>query len=180
MKNFKLLPLVSLLLSMLLFGCGGGNGQALPQKTAVMTFGVTSTARLTAPINGIKVVAQLPPGVTVATDPADPRILVVGPTGLTGIKTSASVPFARYSASVRQVIFDVNDSSGDQSGIGLGDFARLTCSVNQGTTLTENDFITLNTPLPKFSVFGFDPNAVVNPVDLTSKIRSTLKVTFGF
>jgi len=180
MKKFKLHTLFSLFLSMQLFGCGGGNDQVLPQKTAVVTFGITSTARLTAPINGIKVITQLPLGVTVATDPANPRTLVVGPGGLTGIKTSASVQFARYSASVRQVIFDVTYSSSDQSGIGLGDFARLTCNVNQGITLTENDFLTLNTPLPKFSVFGFDPTAAVNPVDLSSKSRSTLKVTFGF
>lgn len=179
MKNLTLHTVFLLFLSMQLYGCGG-NDQALPQKTAVVTFGITSTARLTAPINGIKVVAQLPAGVTVATDPVDPRIMVIGPSGLTGIKTSASVQFARYSASVRQVIFDVTDSSGGQSGIGLGDFARLTCSVNQGITLTEKDFLTLNTPLPKFSVFGFDPTATVNPVDLSGKTRSTLKVTFGF
>lgn len=177
MKKSALVGMLFMMLILPLAGCGGGGSSGggdapLAQKTATITFGVMSTATLGGvPINGIHVVAKIPAGVTVATDPANPRVISGG---LAGLKTNGSLPFGRYSATTREVVFDVIDT-GNQSGIGFGDFARLTTTVMSGTNLSAEQF-----PLPGYKVSGYDPNAAVNPVDLTGKTKPALKVTFGF
>lgn len=173
MKKSALVGMLSMMLILPLAGCGGGGGGGgdtpLAQKTATVTFGVMSTVTLgSVPITGIHVTVQLPAGATFSSpgEISDTKILA-------GMNGAALLAPGNYASSLNQVTFDVTN----MSGITWGDFARLTCDVTPGTTLTEGTFTAANTPFPAFKAVGYDAG---NTVDLTGKIRPVLKVTFGF
>ncbi len=174
MKKTTLFGLATLFITLQLTGCGGGGGEPpRQQKTAILTFGVISTATLSSvPINAIKVTASLPSGVTVPIK--ENTANEIDPSALKGLKNA--IVLGSYSASVRKITIGVIDNSSNLSGIGLGDFARLTLPVTPGTTLSENDFTNLNNPFPFFEAVGFSSgNSVV-----LDKTKPTLKVDFGF
>ena len=153
-----------------LAGCGGGSGpeSSTQQKTANLTFGILSTATLQGvPINGIHVTATLPAGMTIITDAGNRQIT----SGFTPLKSNVSFPIlGRYSATTRQVVFDVYDTSTDQSGIGFGDFATLTGTVPAGTPAPEEGDFHLS-----MEATGYSYSAADGIVDLTGKTRPTIK-----
>ncbi len=180
MDKIRLAGLLLLMLTIPLSGCGGGGGGgASPpqQKSAVITFGVISTASLHAvPINGIQFTTKLPAGVTVPIELG--TVNVIKSSALAGIKTNVTI-LGSYSGAVQRVTIGVADTSSIQDGIGLGDFIRLTCTVSSGVTLSENDFKNLNAPFPAFKVSSHD-SGTGNTVDLTGSTKPTMAVTFGF
>lgn len=119
----------------LLAGCGGGGGSTPSPvaKSTAVAFGLRDTfGNLTTPIKGIQITATLPAGTTPNTLP-DNRELVIGETGLKGLGNNIFIPFGRYSATTRQVLFSVV-ANPITTSIALGDFARLTYNTDQGTT----------------------------------------------
>jgi len=152
----------------LLAGCGGGGGSTpspVAKSTAVV-FGLRDTfGNLTTPVKGIQITATLPAGTTPNTDPSDNRALVIGETGLKGLGNNIFIPFGRYSATTRQVLFTVV-ANPITTSIVLGDFARLTYNADQGTTP------------PVVSEFQVTDYKVSGPnsVDISSRVAPTLNL----
>lgn len=149
MIYIKLLLGTMLILCILVVtGCGGGAGTETgggqqQVSTATIVFSVTSTARLPIRVNNMQITANLPNEVTCTTNP-------VGKANVWEISTTA------FTVAPKQITFVVKDASQTQSGNQMGEFARLTCSINAGASLTESSFTSINNPFPAFDAVGFD------------------------
>jgi hypothetical protein len=115
-------------------------------------------------------VATLPEGVTVATKPGTAEIL----SGvLQGTDNSGQALFGTYSAAIRKVKISVLSVS--SADIGIGSYAKLTCTVLPGYTLTAAMFSTIN-PI-EFEATGH------SGIDLTlavPPVLSKISATFGY
>ncbi len=162
MKQF--LALFSIILTSILTGCGGGGGtetgsgqQQAP--TAIIVFSVTSTARLPIRVNNMQITANLPNEVTCTTNPV-------------GKANAWRTDSAVFTVSPKQITFAVSDASQTQSGNQMGEFARLTCSVNTGASVTESSFTSINNPFPAFDAVGFDANGSSIRISSTDLVRN--------
>jgi hypothetical protein len=170
----------ALLLS--LTACGGGGGgtsanQTPPStsKTATISFSVISTARLTAPVQGVQISALLPAGVTVATDAGSTTLSSAALATGNGITSANRQVYGTYSAAIRKVKITVVTTEDTFRG---GEFAKLTVSYPATTTLTTTDFTSANAPLfPFFEAGGYVLGS--GSVDLTGKLRASLGVVFN-
>jgi hypothetical protein len=160
MNRKNIMIVAALLMSTLWGGCGGGGGSSdLPQKSAEVTFG-TSSNDPTVQIRGISLVTTLPAGVTVATEPGSTQISTASLKGI-GVQV-----FGRYSAAIRKVTIATVPGT-----IALGPYARLTCSVLPGFTLSESAFTSI---IPvDFQPIGQGGIALTN-------VLPTTAVTFGY
>jgi hypothetical protein len=157
-KNF--LKIATLFIVALFSGCGGGNGAVnLPQKSAEVTFGTTSSDPAVQ-IKGIFLVTTLPAGASVATEPGSNQISAASLKGV-GVQV-----FGSYSAAIRKVKIGTLNGT-----IALGPYARLTCDISPGITLQESAFTSI-VPL------DFQPTGQ-GGINLTT-VKPTTAVTFGY
>lgn len=166
MKYFNMASAMLLLSSLLIAGCGGGAGTETDSgqqqvSTATIVFSVTSTARLPIRVDNILITANLPSEVTCTANPA-PKA--------NAWNLSAS---ANYSVTPKQITFAVQkDGSQSQAISQMGEFARLTCSVTAGASLTESSFAGINNPFPAFDAVGFDTNGSSVRISSTDPLRN--------
>lgn len=162
MKQF--LALFSTILASILTGCGGGAGTETGSgeqqtRAATIVFSVTSTARLPIHVNNMQITANLPNEITCTTNPV----------GRANVWKTDS---ALFTVSPKQITFAVSDASQTQAGDQMGEFARLTCSVNAGASVTENSFTSINNPFPAFDAVGFDVNGSSIRISSTDSLRN--------
>lgn len=146
--------------SMLVFGCGGGGGGSstpapAPATTAVVTLQTTGTPSAT--YKGMDLTVTLPAGVTVATDPLNPKQTAVGVLKLSGVFSRYSTQitprpfFGRYSSAGagKPAAVIIGIASGTVS-LPVGEFATLNCGLASGTTTVSlTDFSVVN-----FAAYG--------------------------
>jgi len=152
MKRILLCISATCLMLQVVVGCGGGAGTdsqtpVNQATTAAITFGLISTSH-PAPIRGIEIKMTLPQGLSVKTVSNTNQI---DSSVLKGLKNSASLSAnGTYSASTNQLDIIVLDISGNVSGIGFGNFAQLTCNLQNGVSVSQ-----LSLPAPTlFDVQG--------------------------
>ncbi|HET6420184.1 MAG TPA: hypothetical protein VFG19_08515 [Geobacteraceae bacterium] len=124
-----------------LSGCGGGGGgtsSGPTSTTAVVSLTVTNTQPLPAQINGIHIEFNLPAGVSVATDSANPNQIsstaLVAGSALDAIPAADKLVLGSYTANTRLVSISVSGTS----GFSPGEYARLTCVAAPGVTLGQS------------------------------------------
>jgi len=128
MYRYTILLIAALLTSALWTGCGGGGGSTnLPQKSAKVTFGTTSSDPAVQ-ISGVFIAVTLPAGVTVATEPGSNRISAASLQGI-GFQV-----FGRYSAPIRKVTIGTLPAT---SPLPLGPYAELNCDLQPGVTFSD-------------------------------------------
>lgn len=178
--NHVLKAIIPLSLFLILTACGGGGGTTpsppppIP-KTATISFSVISTARLTAPVQGVQLSAYLPVGVTVATNVGSTTLSSAALTVGSGITGANRQVYGSYSAPIRKVKITVATTEDTFRG---GEFAKLTVSYPATITLTVTDFSSLNAPsFPFFEAGGYVVGS--GSVDLTGKLRASLGVVFN-
>jgi hypothetical protein len=144
MKNIRSAWCVTLLLVLLLAGCGGsGGGTAGPSQPtkAVLTLTTEGTLPATTQIYGIDATIDLPSGVTVRATTsalnASIKVLDADVAGTTGSASGAEIFQATIPASSPSPISVIIGKSG---GFSLGDFAVVNCDIVTGTTLTAGSF----------------------------------------
>lgn len=171
----------SLSLTLSLAACSGGGGTAInetPQpasKTATISFSIISTARLTAPVQGVQLSAYLPVGVNVVTDPGTTILSSGTLTFGSGLTSANRQVYGSYSAPIRKVKIIVVTT---EETFRSGEFAKLTVSYPETTILSANDFTSINTPsFPSFEAGGYVVGS--GSVDLTTKLRASLGVVFN-
>jgi hypothetical protein len=162
MKQF--LALFGIIITSILTGCGGGAGTETGSgqqqaSTATIVFSVTSTARLPIRVNNMQITANLPNEITCTANP-------IGKANVW--KTDSAI----FTVSPKQITFAVSDASQTQSGNQMGEFARLTCSINAGASLTESSFTSINNPFPAFDAVGFDTNGSSIRISSTDSLRN--------
>lgn len=128
-------------LFLLLSGCGGGTGNAVPLP---VNKGIILSANLkqgippasVPPIVGIEVTFVLPKTATPILD--TPVSLQISETGLKGLNTNGSVSAGSYDPVTGTVHFFLlpNDVA---IGLGTGDIARLTYETSSGAALTPQE-----------------------------------------
>ncbi|GEM_PF-3996012 len=157
MKRFLLFASLALLP---LSGCGGG-GSTSPQPTnKAVVFGIFGN--LTTAVRGIQVTATLPRGVF---PNHTGNVLRLEEKGLKSLKGTAQV-FGSYSARTNRVYLGVIPTTASLD-IGLGDFARLTYTVDPAVAAPpEADF-----QQATFLVSG--PNAT----DISARVTTSVKLT---
>lgn len=162
---------------MILFGCGGGgdSGGAVddsylfPAGTATLTFSAMSTATLPAPISGIDFIVTLPQGMSVTTSGNSGQIAVASVTAGSAL-SGTNLAYGSYSASTRTAHLTMATTS---NTFRAGEFLRLSCNVDLGSTITLADVKALNAPVNIIGASGYDPVAR-STVSLTDKIAVTL------
>lgn len=160
MHRSIILIIAALLTSALWAGCGGGGGSGpLPQKSATMTFGTTSS-NPAVQLGGVSIAVVLPAGANVATEPGTNQISAASLQGV-GVQVLGS-----YSAPIRKV--KIGTLPGN---FPLGSYAKLVCDVLPGVTLAESDFTSI-TPL------DFQPTDPQGN-DLNT-VQSSISVIFGY
>ena len=127
-----------------LSGCGGGTNSSGPTSTtAVVSLSVTATQPLMPQIEGIHIEFNLPAGVSVATDPADPNQIsstaLVAGSALDAIPAANKMVVGSYTSNTRLVSISVSGPS----GFNAGEYARLTCVVAPGVTLSQSTIAAL-------------------------------------
>ena len=143
-------------------GCGGGGGSAPapPQKTATITFSTVSGAH-TAPLEGIQLTTTLPAGA---------RIFKNITSALKGQNDTGQIGGRLY---VHPNVSFVVTPTDLTIPIKFGTFARLTCDVEPGFTLSQNSF-----SVSDIQMTGTDASG--NSVNLVPQIPVMLSVSFGF
>ena len=169
--SWRSIAVVMMLAGMaVLYGCGGGSGGsgyiAIPHSTqAVVSFSAISSAHPPVQISGINVTVTLPSGVSVSTESGTSQIsssaLVAG-SALDSLPAGNKMVLGSYDSATQRVSI----SAIGTSSFGSGEYARLTCTVAAGTTLSQSGIVALNTPPAAFQVFGYDNNN--NTVPLTA------------
>ena len=164
-----IVPLVMLL------GCGGGGGGTgitpLAQKTATVEF-ATSTTNTGVVLKAVYIVVRLPAGVTVATKPGSNEISDVVLKGV----NSAQLQASSYIAADNEVRIPVITST-IISGFPVGVFARLTCDIAPGKTMTDAQFSSL-TPV-EFQATGASGIDLTDPVNSNPPIVPKISATFN-
>lgn len=135
--------------TMALFGCGGGGGGSTVgegSKPPVGTTPTTAVVKLSAEtlpagtsLSGLGLTLNLPAGVTVKTDAAG----VVAPGTVAGPGGTASTGIlAEFTpaAPPAQAKLALALTSAEKQGLGIGEFATVTCDVAPGTTPSAADF----------------------------------------
>lgn len=171
----KILVAATMLLCLTACG-GGGGGSAQPpqQKTAALTFSTISGAHTT-PLQAIQLKVKLPDGVTIP----DLATALTTPSG-------NNITPGVYSAANQTASFIVTPADIINSPvIKFGQFAKLQCDVIPGTTLDQNNFVTLNTPFPELLMSGLingttDFINIYDPITNPTGIKVELSVTFGY
>ncbi len=111
--------------------------------TAVVAFSAISSAQLPAQISGIYIDVVLPPGVSVPTDPANPKQIsataLVAGSALDSLPAANKVVMGSYSSAGRLVRI----SAVGPTGFGPGEYVRLTCVVAPGVTLPQSEVAAL-------------------------------------
>ncbi len=170
--NWKVITgILMLSLMSALYGCGSGDGgkvifplySAKGSTTAVVSFSTISSSALPNLIGAITITTILPPGVSVPTDPSNPRL--ISSSALVTGSALALIPDdglskiiqGDYSSAGRQVRITV---AAALSGFGTGEYARLTCTVDPGATLTTAGFNALNSPPPGFEAYDVLANDI--------------------
>lgn len=145
-------------LSMMVFGCGGGGEgggtQTAPPTVAVLTLGTVGTP--SASYKGIELTVNLPATVTVKTDPLNPKQTAAGVLKLTG-------PFAAYSSQVlprplwgryssagagKPSAVMISIASGT-ANFPVGQFVTMTCDLASVTSVSPSDLSIVN-----FAAYG--------------------------
>ena len=159
-----------------LSGCGSDeisyapDNYVIPAGTTTLAFTAISTARLDSAIGGIDMAVVLPAGMSVVTESGSNRITA------TAVQPGAALPgtslaFGRYSsAPVRKARLTMGTVSTTYRS---GEFLRLTCTVDQGTSISVADLRTLNNPVELIKAAGGDTS---NSYDLTGKVRLRLEL----
>ena len=166
-----------LALIVLLLGCGGGGGGGAAvvttpaQKTATVEF-ATTTTNTGVVLKAVYIVVRLPAGVTVATKPGTTEISDVVLKGV----NSAQLQSSSYIAADNEVRIPVITST-IISGFPVGVFARLTCDVAPGKTMTESQFSSL-TPVV-FQATGANGVDLTDPVNSNPPVAPKISATFN-
>ncbi|MBI5655914.1 MAG: hypothetical protein HZC44_03425 [Geobacter sp.] len=163
---------------MTLFGCGGGgdSGGAVddrylfPAGTATFTFAAMSTATLPAPISGIDFTVTLPQGMSVTTTSGNSGQIAVASVTAGSALTGTNLAYGSYSASTRTAHLTMATTS---NTFRAGEFLRLSCNVDLGSTITLADVKALNSPVNIIRASGYDLVAK-STVNLTDKIAVAL------
>ena len=159
MNRIALIIASSSLSLLVLSGCGGGGGSSVQQqKTATITFSTVSSPH-TAPLQGIQITERLPTGASVSNLS----------TALVGLNNTGQVVPGLLAPP--DFTFGVQPTA--TGPIKFGPFAKLTCQVAPGVTLTEGSFSIIDKQLT-----GKDASGTT--VDLVPQIPVKLSVTFGF
>jgi hypothetical protein len=149
--------------SAVFFGCGGGGGGGgsttdVPPPptptTAVLTLKTSGVPSI--PYKGIEFAVNLPAGVTVRTDPANPKQTAPGVLMLSGAFAPYSTQvsprpfFGRYSSAGagKPITLTVVIASGT-AAFPVGEFATLNCDLAGVTTASLSDFSVVN-----FAAYG--------------------------
>lgn len=183
MKRLPALLLMPPLL--LLLACGGGGGStptggtgtpsgptALSPGAHTLGLSVTMASAAKAPVSGLSLIVQLPPGVTVATTAGDPSPLAGGVLSAGSALTGTVLLSGTYSAATRQAkLFLAHTPTTAWSGQAL----KLVFTVPSGSTVLETDLQTLNAAPTAFKVVGVDTTSH-STVVLTPQATLTLKV----
>lgn len=168
-KIFSSISLIALLLSLQACG-GGGDAGVVPlvQKTAIVEFAVSTTnTDASAVAKGVTMVVRLPAGVTVTTDPGSTTISGV-PVGTNNF----SVLFPTYVAANNEVTINATNVNNTSANV---IFARLTCDVKPGYTLTAEQFSSIVPDVYEPVGPGGADLALVNP-----PVLSKISATFGY
>jgi len=173
--TLKLTPLA--LACMTLFGCGGGGGSGavddsylFPAGTATLTFSAMSTATLPTSISGIVFSVKLPQGMNVATTSGGSGQIVTTSVTAGSALTGTNLAYGSYSSSTRTAYLTMATTS---STYRAGEFLRLSCAVDTGSTITLADVKALNSPVSIIEASGFD-TVTTSTVNLTDKLAVTL------
>ena len=157
---------------LLLSGCGGGTGNALPLPvnkgiilSANLKPGIPAT---TLPIVAIDVTFVLPAGATPILDPNGSLALYIHETGLKGLNPNGSVPAGNYDQTTRTVHFILlpNNVAND---LGTGDIARLTYETASGAELSPQEIQQLQQTL-LFKVSG--PGSI----DISGQVEPSVRI----
>jgi len=176
MKTTLKLTLLALA-CMTLFGCGGGGGSGavddsylFPAGTATLTFSAMSTATLPTSISGIVFSVKLPQGMNVATTSGGSGQIVTTSVTAGSALTGTNLAYGSYSSSTRTAYLTMATTS---STYRAGEFLRLSCAVDTGSTITLADVKALNAPINIIGASGYD-TVTKSTVSLTDKLAVTL------
>jgi len=163
---------VSLVAALQFTGCGSGSGSGssdiLPPKTAKIVFSADATAALPVPVRTLKIVANIPAGVSVP----------LNPNGTPVFSTPKSGAFTGGSFIPPLLTITLADAT-SPAGLGdvtVGTFAEIVVSYPAGSALTEASFTGINNPFPEFTASGLDSS--MTTVNLTGNLNPSMKVTF--
>lgn len=172
--------LVMALMTLTLYGCGGGGGDGgvapitdsyvFPAGKATITFTAMSTAKLAAPISGIDLSLVLPQGMSVTTASGSSGQIesasVIPGSALTG----TNLAFGSYSVANRKTHLSMVTTS---DSFRSGEFLRLICTVSANTTITLGG-LKSGSPVTVVNAVGYDPVS-----KSTVALTGTVKVNLG-
>lgn len=175
MKRLLLVIALSVSTLSMLSACGNNEPFQTPvapiQSQAVVAFSVVSTSTLPVGISGLMVRANLPAGATVATDPANAKLISSAALAYGSAVTAHANNqiYGSYSAGATGKLVRITVLTPNQE-YRNGEFAKLTITPS---TLSLADFTAINsTPLAAV-VGGFDPVAG-STVDLSGMTAVTI------
>jgi len=161
---------ITLLLSLQACG-GGGDATVVPraQKTALVEFAASTTnTDPSGVIKGVTMVAKLPAGVTVTPDAPGGTTISNALTGVNNFLIS----FPTYVAANNEVTFYATNVSNSTANVV---YARLTCDVKPGNTLTAEQFSSIIPSVYEPVGPGGSDLTLVNP-----PVISKISATFGY
>lgn len=167
-----------ILIAIALAGCGddkndggtAGGEYVFPAGTATLAFTAMSTAQLSVPVSGIELTLALPAGMGVTTTTGSTGQIVSSTLTPGSALSGTNLAYGNYSASTRKAYLSMATTS---SSYRSGEFLRLACTVDTGTSITLSGLRALNTPVTLVRAVGYD--ALTNStVDLTGKLAVTL------
>lgn len=161
----------------LFYGCGGGGGGAAvqPHKAVAVKFRIYSSSSQTpTPLQGVQFTVALPPGVTVATDPNNPKQTAAGALKLSGVFTGA---FSNVTSSIFPRPLFGSYSASKPAGSGPN-YVRVVFAANPGHTFSAGEILTINcTAAPGVTAaigdFGYSELLLVDSAfhDITSEYK---------
>jgi len=168
-KTVIIAAVVSLVAALQFAGCGSGSSVTIPQqKNATIVFSASTSAALPVPVRTLKIVANIPSGVTVPLNPDGTPIF----------STTKTNAFTGGSYIPPRLTITLADAT-SPSGLGVnnvGTFAEIVVSYPVGSALTEASFTGINNPFPDFAASGLD--SFNSTVILTGDLKPSMKVTF--